>query len=134
MVDFIQNNKVLYGVEAICKILPISPSTYYRQLDLTENPEKRSKRDLHDQYYAKQIKRIWQESAGRYGIRKVWQQLKQEGYSVARCTVSRLMQQLEIQEALLRKGSRAKCVSGPWGVRTGCLLAHCTVVRERRTS
>ena len=49
MVDFIQSNKVLYGFEAICKILPISPSTYYRQLDLTENPEKRSKRDLHDQ-------------------------------------------------------------------------------------
>ncbi len=90
MVDFIQSNKALYGVEAICKILPITPSTYYWQLDLTENPEKRSKRDLHDQHYTDQIKRIWQESAGRYGIRKVWKQLKQEGYSVERCTVSRL--------------------------------------------
>ena len=106
MVDFIQNNKALYGVEAICKILPISPSTYYRQLDLTENPEKRSKRDLHDQHYADQIKRIWQESAGRYGIRKVWKQLKQEGYSVARSTVSRLMQQLEIQGVWRGKNKR----------------------------
>ena len=51
MVDFIQSNKALYGVEAICKILPITLSTYYWQLDLTENPEKRSKRDLHDQHY-----------------------------------------------------------------------------------
>ena len=106
MVDFIQSNKALYGVEAICKILPISPSTYYRQLDLTENPEKRSKRDLHDQHYADQIKRIWQESAGRYGIRKVWKQLKQEGYSVARSTVSRLMQQLEIQGVWRGKNKR----------------------------
>lgn len=64
MVDFIQSNKALYGVEAICKILPITPSTYYWQLDLIENPEKRSKRDLHDQHYTDQIKRIWQESAG----------------------------------------------------------------------
>ena len=106
MVDFIQSNKALYGVEAICKILPITLSTYYWQLDLTENPEKRSKRDLHDQHYTDQIKRIWQESAGRYGIRKVWKQLKQEGYSVERCTVSRLMQQLEIQGVWRGKNKR----------------------------
>ena len=97
MVDFIHNNKNLYGVEAICKILPIAPSTYYRQLDLTENPEKRSKRDLHDMDHAEQIKRIWKESSGRYGVRKVWQQLKREGYIVARCAVARLMQNLSIQ-------------------------------------
>ena len=97
MVDFIHNNKDLYAVEAICKILPIAPSTYYRQLDLTENPEKRSKRDLHDVHHAEQIKRIWKESSGRYGVRKVWQQLKREGYIVARCTVARLMQNLGIQ-------------------------------------
>ena len=97
MVDFIRDHKALYGVEAICQILPIASSTYYRQLDLVQNPEKHSKRDLHDQHYAEQIKLIWQESHGRYGIRKVWQQLKQEGYSIARCTVTRLMKQLEIQ-------------------------------------
>lgn len=97
MVDFIQSNNVLYGVEAICKILPIAPSTYYRQLDLTEHLEKYSKRDLHDQHYAEQIKQIWQESAGRYGIRKVWEQMKQGGYSVARCTIARLMKRLDMQ-------------------------------------
>ena len=70
MVDFIRDHKALYGVEAICQILPIASSTYYRQLDLVQNPEKRSKRDLHDQHYAEQIKLIWQESHGRYGIVK----------------------------------------------------------------
>ena len=45
MVDFIHNNKDRYGVEAICRILPIAPSTYYRTLDLTDNPEHRAKRD-----------------------------------------------------------------------------------------
>ncbi|GAA5556684.1 hypothetical protein Asch01_01389 [Acinetobacter schindleri] len=48
MVDFIHNNKDLYGVDAICRILPIAASTYYRTLDLTVNPEHRAKRDLHD--------------------------------------------------------------------------------------
>ena len=96
MVDFIREHQIHYGVEVMCSILPIASSTYYRQLNLAENPEKRSKRDLHDQHYAEQIKRIWQESSGRYGVRKVWKQLKQQGYSVARCTVNRLMKQLDI--------------------------------------
>jgi hypothetical protein len=39
MVDFIRDHKALYGVEAICQILPIASSTYYRQLDLVQNPE-----------------------------------------------------------------------------------------------
>ena len=95
--DFIQNNKDRYGVEAICRILPIAASTYYRALDLADNPEHRAKRDLHDEHHAEQIKRIWQESSGRYGVRKVWQKLKREGYIIARCTVARLMQKLGIQ-------------------------------------
>lgn len=97
MVDFIHNNKDQYGVEAICRILPIAPSTYYRTLDLTVNPEHRAKRDLHDEHHAEQIKRIWKESLGRYGARKVWQQLKREGSVIARCTIARLMQKLGIQ-------------------------------------
>ncbi len=101
MVDFIRDHKALYGVEAICQILPIASSTYYRQLDRSTEPLKSvRKRDLHDQHYAEQIKLIWQESHGRYGIRKVWQQLKQEGYSIARCTVTRLMKQLEIPRCM----------------------------------
>ena len=97
MVDFIHNNKDLYGVDAIRRILPIAASTYYRTLDLCENPEHRAKRDLHDLHHAEEIKRIWKESSGRYGVRKVWQKLKREGYIIARCTVARLMQKLGIQ-------------------------------------
>ncbi len=69
MVDFIHHNKELYGVEAICRILPIAPSTYYRTLDLCDEKhcfarEHRAKRDLHDEHHAEQIKRIWKESSG----------------------------------------------------------------------
>ena len=97
MVDFIHNNKARYGVVAICRILTIAASTYYRTFDLADNPEHRAKRDLHDEHHAEQIKRIWKESLGRYGVRKVWQKLKREGYVIARCTVARLMQKLDIQ-------------------------------------
>ncbi|MCK8639827.1 IS3 family transposase [Acinetobacter schindleri] len=102
MVDFIHNNKDRYGVDAICRILPIAASTYYRTLDLADEKhrfarEHRAKRDLHDLHHAEEIKRIWKESSGRYGVRKVWQQLKRDGYVIARCTVARLMQKLGIQ-------------------------------------
>ena len=59
--------------------------------------EHRAKRDLHDLHHAEEIKRIWKESSGRYGVRKVWQKLKREGYVIARCTVARLMKKLGIQ-------------------------------------
>ena len=48
-------------------------------------------------HHAEEIKRIWKESSGRYGVRKVWQKLKREGYIIARCTVARLMKMLGIQ-------------------------------------
>ena len=102
MVDFIHNNKDRYGVDAICRILPIAASTYYRTLDLADEKhrfarEHRAKRDLHHLHHAEEIKRIWKESSGRYGVRKVWQKLKREGYIIARCTVARLMKKLGIQ-------------------------------------
>ncbi len=95
MVDFIHNNKDRYGVDAICMILPIAVSIYYRTLDLVYNPEFRAKRALHDLHHAEQIKRIWKQSSGRYSI--LWQQLRREGYVIARCTVVRLMRKLDIQ-------------------------------------
>ena len=105
MVDFIHNNKDRYGVDArFVGFYRSQPSTYYRTLDLADNPEHRAKRDLHDLHHAEEIKRIWKESSGRYGVRKVWQKLKREGYIIARCTVARLMKKLGIQ--------------GVWRVRT----------------
>lgn len=83
MLQFIDQHKVKYGVEPICKILPIAPSTYYHHLQRNEQPEKRCKRVHDDQRNAEQIKLIWQNSSGRYGYRKVWQQMRQDGSNIA---------------------------------------------------
>jgi len=94
-----------YGVESICKILPIAPSTYYRIKDEQTNPEKQSRRKQNDTYLMEQIKQIWQNSGCRYGIRKVWHKLKQDGLpKLARCTVERLMKKLGIQGVWRGKG------------------------------
>ena len=97
MVQFIDENKPVYGITAICRVLPIAPSTYYRAKELESSPQKRSQRSQHDDFYLGEIIRIWQDSKCRYGTRKVWQQLKSEGIHAARCTVERLMRQHGMQ-------------------------------------
>ncbi|WP_413771506.1 IS3 family transposase [Psychrobacter sp. AC24] len=104
MVQFIDENKSIYGILAICRVLPIAPSIYYRTKDLNDNPEKRSQRSQHDDFYLNEIKRIWQDSKCRYGTRKVWKQLKAEGIHPARCTVERLMRQHGMQGIWRGKG------------------------------
>lgn len=76
MVKFIDDEKKNYGVESICRILPIAPSTYYLIKNEQDNPEKQSRRKQNDAYLMEQIKRIWQDSGCRYGIRKIWHKLK----------------------------------------------------------
>jgi len=97
----------LYGVESICKFLPIAPSTFYRHKALKQDENLRSKRYHSDEKLKPEIQRVWQENRSVYGVPKVWKQLKREGFHVARCTVERLMRTLGIQGA--RRGR--KCIT-----------------------
>ncbi len=104
MVQFIDYYRGSYGIELICRVLPIAPSTYHRTKDLECRPERRSLRSQHDDYYLSEIKRIWQDSKCRYGARKVWRQMKADGIYIARCTVERLMRQHGLQGVWRGKG------------------------------
>lgn len=104
MVAFIDQHRAAYGVEPICKELPIAPSTYYHCKALERQPEKRSARARRDDVLSCEIKRVWDESHRNYGARKVWKQLKRELIPTARCTVERLMKQLGIEG--VRRGKR----------------------------
>ncbi|AOY42381.1 hypothetical protein AOT82_2 [Psychrobacter sp. AntiMn-1] len=55
MVTFIDDHKQKYGIEPICRVLPIAPSTYYRTKDLESYPEKRSLRQQHDDYLSTRL-------------------------------------------------------------------------------
>ena len=104
MVEFIDDHKHKYGIELICRVLPIAPSTYHREKYLANNLVKRYLRSQHDDFYISEIRRIWQDSKCRYGIRKIWQQMKADGLKVARCTVERLMRQHGLQGVWRGKG------------------------------
>lgn len=96
MLDFIDEHREAYGVESICSQLPIAPSTYYKSVELNAHPDKRSKRAKTDESLSKRILEIWEANYRVYGNRKIWRALLREGWDVARCTVARLMNTLEI--------------------------------------
>jgi len=91
MIAFIDDHREVHGVEPICKVLPIAPSTYYLHAARQANPDRRSARAQRDETVGQQIRQVWDENFQVYGVRKVWRQLLREGMTVARCTVERLM-------------------------------------------
>jgi putative transposase len=97
---FIDAQRNTYGVEPICKVLPIAPSTYYASATRRANPERESARAKRDAVLRECIARVWRENFQVYGVRKVWRQLKRGGVAVARCTVERLMRDLGLRGAV----------------------------------
>ena len=79
------------GVEPICAVLPIAPSTYFRCHAQREDPTHRSARARRDDELRIQIQRVYDANFQVYGPRKVWRELRRGGVDVARCTVERLM-------------------------------------------
>jgi putative transposase len=99
MVAFIDQHRDTYGVEPICGVLPIAPSTYFLQKTQQQDGTRRSARAQRDAALREMIQRVWRDNEEVYGPRKVWQQLQREGERVARCTVERLMRALGLQGA-----------------------------------
>ena len=97
MKTFIDDHRDAYGVEPICKVLPIAPSTYYTHAARKADPTLDPPRLRRDAELCVLIRRVWEENFQVYGIRKVWRQLLREGHQVARCTVERLMQLLGLR-------------------------------------
>ena len=91
MIAFIDAHREAHGVEPICKVLPIAPSTYRAHAARRRDPTKSSARARRDADLREKIQRVFDENFHVYGVRKVWRQLRREGESLARCTVERLM-------------------------------------------
>ena len=101
MIAYIDRYRDRFGVEPICRYLPIAPSTYY---DAKKRPP--SAREIRDERLKVEIKRVHAENFGVYGARKVWRQMKREGFRVARCTVERLMRELGLEG--VRRGKKKR--------------------------
>jgi len=91
MIAFIDDHRDAHGVEPICKVLPIAPSTYHDHAAKRREPERLSDRAKRDEALKPAIRRIFDDNFAVYGVRKVWRQMQREGIGAARCTVARLM-------------------------------------------
>jgi len=97
MVGFIDAHREEHGVEPICAMLPIAPSTYYAQKARERDPSRLPARAHRDAALQTEILRVWHATRRRYGGKKVWRELKREGRVVARCTVARLYKALGLR-------------------------------------
>jgi transposase InsO family protein len=97
MVDFIEQHRHQYGVEPICRVIPISASTYYEQIARRRDASRLPQRHVRDASLCVEIKRVYEVNYEVYGARKIWQALGKEGIEAARCTVERLMLRLGLK-------------------------------------
>ena len=100
MASFVDEHRATYGVEPICGVLPIAPSTYYERKAREADPGRLPARAKRDAVLVAEIDRIWRENFEVYGVRKMWRQLKRENTVVAKCTVERLMRDLGLRGAV----------------------------------
>ncbi len=84
MVRFIDDYRAEYGVEPICQVLPIAPSTYYTRKTIEADPTKASARAQRDAWLRPEVRRVWMQNFQVYGVEKVYKQLNREGIGVAR--------------------------------------------------
>jgi transposase InsO family protein len=97
MISFIDEHRSVLGVEPICRLLPIAPSTYYEVVAKRTDVGRLSARERNDIAMKVEIRRVFNENFQVYGVRKVWRQLQREGFDIARCTVARLMRMMGLQ-------------------------------------
>ena len=96
----------MHGVEPICKVLPIAPSTYFDHRAKQSDPAKLSARVRRDAALRPTISRVFERNHKIYGARKVWLQMKREGVSIARYTVERLMRSMGLHGVIRGKTVR----------------------------
>ncbi|WP_422051114.1 IS3 family transposase [Sphingomonas leidyi] len=106
MIAFIDDHRDAYGVEPICRVLPIAPSTYHERVAQRQDPTRLSARARQDAALKPEVARVFAENFAVYGVRKVWRQMMREGFPIARCTVARLMREMGLAGVIRGKPVR----------------------------
>ena len=104
--SFIDAHREVYGVEPICRVLPIAPSTYHAHIARKIESAGRSARSRRDDALGPEVRRVFEENFRVYGVCKVWRQLWREGFDIAPCTVARLMRAMGLGGVIRSKPVR----------------------------
>ena len=101
MIGYIDQHRDEYGVEPICQVLKIAPSTYYAARSRPASP-----RQLRNVELKVEIEQVRRENFEVYGIEKVWRQLNREDIAVGRERVARLMREMGLEGVVRGKSKR----------------------------
>lgn len=122
MVTFIDQHRATYGVESICAVLPIAPSTYFLRKVQQVDATKQSARARRDDALRREIQRVWDAHEQVYGPQKVWKQLRRERIPAARCTVERLMRGLGLRGTVRGRAWKVTTQTDPAAARPADLV------------
>lgn len=103
MVAFIDAHRQEFGVEPICEVLEVAPSTYY-----AARGRPRSARGRRDEALIPVLVGVWEENYQVYGARKLWKAARRAGLEVGRDQVARLMRLAGIQGTTRRRRVRTE--------------------------
>ncbi|MCX5215564.1 IS3 family transposase [Kitasatospora sp. NBC_00240] len=104
MIDHLRDG---FGVDPVCRVLDLSPSTYFAR-----KTRPKSARQLRDEELIALVTAVWEDSGRTYGARRITRALVRAGHEVARCTVERLMRELGI-EGVIRGRRRRTTIPEP---------------------
>jgi putative transposase len=91
MVDYIDRHRDEFGVEPICGVLQIAPSTYYAAKRRQPSP-----RAVRDAVMMHVLMVLWVANRKVYGAHKLWKAARRAGHDIGRDQVARLMGELAI--------------------------------------
>ena len=92
VVAFIDANRHRWPVAVMCEVLGLAERSYYAA---KKRPP--SARAMTDRNLKPEIRRVWETNYRVYGAKRAWLTLRREGHHVARCTVERLMHNMNIR-------------------------------------
>jgi putative transposase len=94
IVDYIDEHRTEFGVEPICRVLQIAPSTYYAAKRRQLAPSARAVRDA---VMIQILMVLWIANRKVYGAHKLWKAARRAGHEIGRDQVARLMRVMEIE-------------------------------------
>jgi putative transposase len=119
MVDYIDQHRDEFGVEPICKVLQLAPSTYYAAKQRAAEPSARARRDA---VLMPILLALWVANRKVYGAHKLWKAARRAGHDIGRDQVARLMRELDIEGISRRRKRVFTTIADPEAVRAPDLV------------
>jgi putative transposase len=98
IVSYIDEHRDEFGVEPICRVLQMAPSTYY-----AAKRRVASARRVRDAMMVQVLMVLWVANRKVYGAHKLWKAAKRAGHDIGRDQVARLMRQMGIEGVSRRR-------------------------------